>query len=90
MKKKLVTIEDVLKSVDTLAHITAKGFERVEERLDDHEAIFKILNLRIDGIEGDVRDIKTTLGPLVRISAMQDKELSDLKHRVTRLEKMSR
>ena len=77
-------------TLDQLAQMVAKGFDSIEKRLDNHESIFKTMNLRIDGLEGDVRDIKNSIGPVIRMSAMQDKELSDLKHRVSRLEKLVR
>lgn len=94
MKKKEITNADLAKSIEGvrqsltkeihtaiegLAIATAKGFER-------HEKILNTMNLRIDNIEDDIHDIKTTVSPIFRMSGMQDKEISDLKHRVSRLE----
>ena len=51
-------IISLTETVDKLAQITLKGFER-------HELILNTLTRRVDAIEGDIRDIKVTLKPLV-------------------------
>ncbi len=88
--KKNITLENIAKSIDILAHATAKGFASNEQQFDSVKSILKTMNLRIDGFEGDIRDLKNSVGPVIRMSAMQDKEISDLKHRVSRLERLSR
>ncbi len=93
MKKKEVTNEEILQSVktltstvDTLAQITVKGFESVNQKIDRHEAILNTVVRSIDGLSDDMKDVKNSISSVVTITTVQDKEISDLKHRVSRLE----
>ena len=58
----------------------SKEFSRVHET-------HKVFVDEFDRIRADIRDIKTTLGPLVRIMAGQDGEIKDLNMRLHRVER---
>ena len=90
MKKK-IQLEDVLiavkgnsKDIENLAVSTKNGFDSVEKKADDR---FKIVVDEFDRIRSDIRDIKTTLGPLVRVVAQQEKEMTDMLMRLNRVER---
>ena len=79
MAKKQMKIED-------LAVMIKKGFDSTATKAELQE-------LRKETLEGfrimgdDIRDIKITLGPLVRMVAALDSEVVSLKNRVARLER---
>ena len=77
MAKKKMEIED-------LARIVQVGFESAAKISDER---FKITVDEFDRIRSDIRDIKTTLGPLVRSVAMMEEDLADLRVRVGTLER---
>ncbi len=81
-------------TIDKLAQMVAKGFgsvdkrfDSIEKRLDSHESILKITNLRIDGIESDIKDIKNNIKSVTDLSFDNSKDISSLDVRATRLEK---
>ena len=47
----------------------------------------KVFVDEFDRIRSDIRDIKTTLGPLVRLVAQQEREMSDITIRLNRVER---
>ncbi len=71
-------------TIEQLAIMVKNGFEEVHKTADER---FKIMVDEFDRIRSDIRDIKITLGPLVRIVAQQEEELNTLKLRVNRLER---
>lgn len=79
MARKQMTIED-------LALIVQKGFAETATKTGLHD-LRKDLSDRMDLIEGDLRDLKITMGPLVRIVAAQENNLRSLNLRVNRLER---
>jgi hypothetical protein len=98
-KKKEMTIEDLAKimqqgfsdadvktdkKIEKLAVMVQNGFLEMDSKFSK---LFNVLADSQELMKGDIRDIKTTLGPLVMISGMQDREVSDLKTRVARLER---
>ena len=76
-ERKKVELED-------LARMVQVGFESAAKTSDER---FKITVEEFDRIRSDIRDIKTTLGPLARSVIMVDKDLSDLRMRVGTLER---
>ena len=60
------------------------GFESAAKTNDER---FKITVEEFDRIRSDIRDIKTTLCPLVRSVVMMEEDLSDLRVRVGTLER---
>jgi tetrahydromethanopterin S-methyltransferase subunit G len=76
MKKKSMTIDRLAVMTQTEFRRADERFDRVEEKMDRG---FKALADVLDIVSQDVRDIRTTLSPLVRAVAPLDK-------RVTRLE----
>ena len=70
-------------TIETLARITAKGFEDTATKADitgvRHEmhAGFRVVTDTLDLIRSDIRDLKISV----------EIDLKDLKHRVERLEK---
>lgn len=57
-----------------------KEFARVHD-------IHKVFADQFDHIQSDIRDVKTTLGPLVRIAAEQDRDIRALEGRLHRVER---
>lgn len=47
----------------------------------------KLFADEFDRVRSDIRDIKTTLGPLVRMVADQERDMSDLRIRLNRVER---
>jgi phage shock protein A len=78
--KKEMTIDQLARMVQGQFVDIHKEFARVHE-------IHKVFADQFDHIQSDIRDIKTTLGPLVRIAAEQDKEIRDLEGRLHRVER---
>lgn len=77
--KKNITLED-------LATMVQKGFQETAtkaELSDFGKDVFE----EFDRIHSDIRDIKATLGPLVRVTAHQEQQIQDLYMRVHRLER---
>ena len=80
MPQKKITLED-------LARMTQAGFESAAQINDGR---FKITIDEFERIRSNIRDIKTTLGPLVRSVVIMERdfsELSDLPVRVGVLER---
>jgi len=70
--------------ISELASAVNRGFDSLEKKVDDH---FKLSVDEFDRIRSDIRDIKSDLGPLGRVVAMQEQEALDLRMRVARLER---
>ncbi|MBI4159566.1 hypothetical protein HY504_00155 [Candidatus Wolfebacteria bacterium] len=83
MKKK-VTLEQ-------LARMTQGGFEDLDKKLDSfrEEASdrFDGVDRRLDGVETEIKDVKTILGPLVRTVASMEFDIRELQTRVNKLER---
>ncbi|GEM_PF-1731246 len=95
MAKKQTTIDD-------LAVMVQKGFRDVDHRFRDVDHRFQNLESQmvtkdmlklvvesVDIIREDVRDIKITLGPLVRMVSALETDMQHLAIRVARLEQKS-
>ncbi len=67
-------------TIDDLARMAQSEFSRIHET-------HKVFIDEFDRIRSDIRDIKTTLGPLVRIVGAQEREISDLNIRLHRVER---
>lgn len=86
MAAKKLTIED-------LAVMVKKGFDQtatrqyVDERFKSVDEKFKLMIESMDFMRADIRDIKITLGPLVRMVAALDVDVRNLQHRMGKLEK---
>ena len=89
-KSKEMTISD-------LAVMVKKGFDDVYGRFDGVDGKFEKIDQRFDeihqrmdlefgAIRSDIRDIKGTLGPLVRSMASLENDFSNLRIRVSYLE----
>ncbi len=83
-KKELVTNEDLARLIDGLATATANGFAGVQKSADDR---FKLIIDRFERVEADVGDIKRTLGPIVQMMAVSDREVDNIKLRLNRVER---
>ena len=86
MKKvsKKITLDDVAGSLEALARMTKEGFDAVDKKSDER---FKVTVDEFDRIRSDIRDIKTTLGPLVRVVAQHDNEMNEMRFRLLQLER---
>ncbi len=73
--------------IDRLAVTIKHEFDRVHDELNRLHAMDKLLFDSLELVKADVRDMKTTLGPMVRMLAMQDRELDMIKTRLVRLER---
>ena len=82
--KSKMTLDGLAVMVDKLAVSTAKGFDASENR--DKE-IWQFMSKEFSRIGDDVRDVKSTLGPLARIAGEQDRKISELEVRIRRLER---
>ncbi len=91
VKNKEVSNEDLAHLIDSLARATAKGFNNVQDKFskieDTANKRFKLIIDRFERVEDDVTDIKRALGPLVQVMALGDKEMSEVKLRLTRVER---
>jgi tetrahydromethanopterin S-methyltransferase subunit G len=58
-------------------------FEKIDKRFDE---IHEKMDLELGAIRSDIRDIKGTLGPLVRSTASLETDYSNLRMRVSYLE----
>jgi len=80
--------EDLL---EELARAIKRGFDEVVTKKDlELLATREQLQLIVDNVDllrADVHDIKLTLGPLVRHVATMERDVSDLKKRVDRVER---
>ncbi len=86
-KKKQMTIEQLARMVqEGFGHMTAH-FATKEDLRDLHKDIMKDMMEGFDRVHADIHDLKTTLGPLVRVIAAQDAEIRNLQSRVMRLER---
>ena len=79
-----MTKESKKVELEDLARMVQSGFESAAKTSDER---FKITVEEFDRIRSDIRDIKTTLGPLVRSVVMMEENLSDLRIRVGALER---
>ena len=79
--------------VEDLARIVQAGFESVKASFASAAKVnddrFKIAVEEFDRIRSDIRDIKTTLGPLVRMVALLENDSTDLQKRVGYLERLA-
>ncbi len=75
-KSKEMTISD-------LAIMVKKGFDEVHGKFDE---VHQKMDLEFGAIRSDIRDIKGTLGPLVRSMASLENDYSNLRIRVSYLE----
>lgn len=94
MPKKKITIDDlarmVQKGFDEVRGEVTSGFNKVRVEMvskTEFQEFGKIVVDEFDRIRSDIRDIKTTLGPLVRIIADQEKMIQDFRFRIARLER---
>ena len=74
------TVDQRFKAVD-------ERFDRIDERFEKIDRKFEAVVSSIDLMQQDIKDIKITLGPLVRIVAALDSDVHKLNARVERLEK---
>jgi predicted nucleic acid-binding Zn-ribbon protein len=76
MNKKITTIEDLAAMIQRTMASKEEIQEFRRDLADEHERI-----------RSEIQDIKTTLGPLVRIVAAMEREFQDLHIRISRLER---
>ena len=63
------------KTVTILAIATARSFKNVEDRLDNHQALFESMDRRMTHIETGISDIKSVSKELSRIVGAHDKDI---------------
>ena len=96
---KKVTLENVAESVDNLAVITKRGFDNVHGELKEFkdemhdfknktDATLFTLSSKANETNDRLDAIEKTLGPLVHVSSIMQKEIRSLNTRVDRLEKI--
>jgi len=78
--KKQITLNDLARMMQSEFIDIHKEFRQIHE-------IDKLFVDEFDRIRSDIRDIKTTLGPLVRIMAEQERELGDIRLRLNQVER---
>lgn len=90
--KKVATLGSIAKSVDDLAVITARGFERVDKRFEAVDKNFASIGQRFESMEQKLDELWLEVG-IVRRDVFQIKEdmvhrdeFDDLKARVKFLE----
>ena len=84
-------------TIDDLAVMVQKGFREIEHNMATKDMLenmatkdmLKLVVESVDIIREDVRDIKITLGPLVRMVAALETDMQHLAIRVARLEQKS-
>ena len=71
-------------TVDDLARMTQHGLQDIRNDFKEHTRVmldqFRLLN-------ADMRDIKTTLGPIMVIIAQQENKIQNLESRLGRVER---
>ncbi len=77
-KLKVFIVEHVSEEINALAYVTAKGFERVDKRIDDFQ---DNMNARLEGVNRRIDKIDANM---VKIE-----DFARLEKRVTKLEKAS-
>ncbi len=82
-KKKITTIEGLATATQTEFLGMNKRFDSMDEKIDTG---FRIMVDSLDLIRQDIRDIKTSLGPLVRVVADLENSVRSLDKRVSRIE----
>ena len=70
-------------SNDQLGRMIQRGF--AEERTHT-DGLFKTMIGRFEIVEADIKDIKTTLGPLVSIAVEHERKFNKIESRLRRLE----
>jgi len=82
MAKKNVTLDQVLAAVNN-------GFTALENKVttkEEFHAFQQVIDDRFRLIQADLKDIKTTLTPLMGIVTRTDKEVNDLRNRIAFVE----
>ena len=78
-------------TIEQLARMTLKGFDDATNQIDSFREEVNIrfdgVDRRLDSVEGEIKDIKTILGPLVRTVASMEFDIRELQTRVNKLEK---
>ena len=80
-------------TIESLVTLMQREFHGIRKEMSGLATKQELKELRKDMMESlrilqdDVRDIKNTLGPLVRVVAAQDAEIKNLHVRVYRLER---
>jgi len=90
--KKEYSTKDVIDSIDSLAVMTKKGFDKMVTK-DEFEDYKDEIGMTLYNIDSKLRTvderldaIEKTMGPLVRISGIMQNEIRDLNSRVAKLE----
>lgn len=74
-------------TLDELARMMQKEFSDIHQEFKQVHEMDKLFVDEFDRIRSDIQDIKTTLGPLVRLIAQQEREMSDITIRLNRVER---
>ena len=96
---KKVSLESVAESIDNLAVITKRGFDNVHDELKEFkgemhdfrnktDATLFTLSSKANQTNDRLEVIEKTLGPLVHVFSVVQKEIRSLNTRVDRLEKI--
>ncbi|MEK7610582.1 MAG: hypothetical protein AAB468_02425 [Patescibacteria group bacterium] len=79
-QKKSITLDD-------LARMMQEQFSANESKMDTMSRILRAHTDQFEHIRDDIRDIKTTLGPLVGMFALQERKVEDLESRLEAVER---
>ncbi len=87
-------------TLEKLAQMIQRGFEEaatkkelqalredIDQRFEDMEQRFQAVNNNIDALHSEIREIKLALPPLLRTVAQLEVEVTDLRQRISRLER---
>ena len=85
--KSPVTNEDLARLIENLAISTARGFSDMDKRFEGNDNLTKTIIDRLDGLGSSVADIKRTLGPIVQMIAISEREINSIKLRLNRVER---
>ena len=74
------------KEVDERFNAIDERFNAIDGKFKAVDGTFRAIVDQLDIMSADIRDIKITLGPLVRMVAALDTDVQDLQMRMKRLE----
>ena len=89
----ILSTKDLTKLIDNLALSTAKGFEKVFDKLEQHDKkfiqhdkAFEIMLREMQGFNKEAHDHRMTMTSLNHSDVFQEREIEGLKIRIEKLE----
>ena len=79
-------VKDLTKTVDNLVCAVAKGFASVDKRFEENDRMHQLFVDEFRLMHAGIKDIKRPMESLISLASENDREISTLDLRVTRVE----